>query len=128
LEQKARPVRLQVRRDLSETAVRPAPLTGLHRDLAPRPVLWVPRPVLLWVTEVRPDLEMVRRRVRPVPVLPVPETVQRPVRPVLVPDPGRLVPVLPVPARLPPPARRPARWVLPEHRQATADAAASSAA
>jgi hypothetical protein len=77
-------------------------------DLVP-----VPRPVLLWVTEVRP----------------VPLTV---VIPDLVLGQGlfpdlRPVPVCPVPvlAQFQPPACRP---VLPEHRQATADAVASLAA
>ena len=90
-------------------------------DLVPVPhwALWDPRPVLLWVTEVRP----------------VPLTVVLPdldlgllpdLRPVLSP-----VPVLcldPVLARFQLPACRRARSVLPEHRQATADAAASLAA
>ena len=77
----------------------------VHPDpgLVPRPVLLDPRPVLLWVMEVRRVLEMARRRVRPVPDLPV------------------LV-------HFPLPACRLARPESPEHRRATADLAASSAA
>jgi hypothetical protein len=82
-------------------------------DLVP-----VPRPVLLWVTEVRPvpltvvipDLVLGQGLfpdLRPVPVCPVPVCLD------------------PVLAQFQPPACRP---VLPEHRQATADAVASLAA
>ena len=121
LEKKARRVRQQVRRDLSETAARPDLLMEVHPDpgLVPRPVLLDPRPVLLWVTEVRLVLEMGRRRVRPVPDLPVLEMVRRPASP---------VPDLPVLVHFPLPACRLARPESPEHRRATADLAASSAA
>jgi hypothetical protein len=93
----------------------------VHPDpgLVPRPVLLDPRPVLLWVTEVRRVLEMARRRVRPVPDLPVLEMVRRLVSPVLD---------LPVLVHFPLPACRLARPESPEHRRATADLAASSAA
>ena len=137
LEKTARRVRQQVRRDLSETAARPDLLMEVHPDpgLVPRPVLLDPRPVLLWVTEVRRVLEMARRRVRPVPDLPVLEMGRRRVRPVpdrlvleMVRRRVRPVPDLPVLVLFPLPACRLARPESPEHRQARGDPAASSAA
>jgi len=137
LAKKAHRVRQLVRRDLSATAARPDLLMEVHPDpgLVPRPVLLDPRPVLLWVTEVRRVLEMARRRVRPVPDLPVLEMGRRRVRPVpdrlvleMVRRRVRPVPDLPVLVHFPLPACRLARPESPEHRRATADLAASSAA
>ncbi len=84
----------------------------------PRSALWVPRPVLLWVTEVRPVLLKV--------VLPDRGLV---LCLDLFPD-QRLVPVslVPVLCLVPARFRPPACPALPEHRQATADAVASLAA
>lgn len=114
-ERKALPVRQQVHPGLSEQAVRlvPLPVPCLVPLPVRRLVLWVPRPVLPWVMEVRPVLEKATRPVRrAIPVL----------FPVLCPA------LFLVPAHFPLPACHPARWVLLEHRPATADAVAATLA
>ena len=116
-ERKALLVRQQVHPGLSEQAVRlvPLPVPCLVPLPVLRRVLWGRHPVHPWATEVRRVLEKATRPVcRAIPV------------PVLFPA---LCPALfLVPAHFPLPACHPARWVLPEHRRATADAVAATLA